>query len=826
MFKFLFVAAAMVFAIDATAQHRLSGVVLDADNEALTGATVEIAESKNLTVTDHRGRFQLSRLKEGSYTLQVRFIGFESVSQTVTIPSEGEVEIRMVESTTLTDEVIVYATRANENTPTTFSTVSRENIIKQNFGQDLPYVLNWTPSLVTTSDAGTGFGYTGLRIRGSDATAINVTINGIPYNDSESLGTFWVDIPDIASSSQNIQIQRGVGTSTNGAGAFGATINLQTTSRSDEAYATIVNSVGFLGASKDQNVEYNSRRHTIGFGTGLVNDHWIIDGRFSKIASDGFIDRATADLSSYYLSAGFYAGKTIVKAITFGGKERTYQAWYGVPESRLKGDEEAMLTTAMNEGWNDEQTENLLNADSRTFNPYTYKDQVDDYRQDHYQVHLSHAFNDSFTGNFSLHYTPGKGYYEEYKPDDEFEDYGLDPALIGSEVVTQSDLVRRRWLDNDFYGFTTAFSYEKEKLSLTFGGGANRYVGGHFGEIIWAEVSPVPTGYRYYNTSSDKKDLNVYAKANFPIVDKLNGFIDLQQRIITYEAIGGDDDGTTIAIDDNFQFFNPKAGVTYELTGKQQLYSSVSVAHREPVRSDFINAPQGKMPTSERLVNVEAGYRLQSSRLIFNGNVYLMRYKDQLIHTGMVNDVGSPIRSNVEESYRSGIELDGTVYLTDKWSLNANLTLSRNKIRDFTEVVYDYGVNWDEYNTVSRTYENTDIAFSPATIAGAILTYRPVQGVDLSLLSKYISRQYLDNTSNRSRSLDPYFVNDIRLSWIIKPSWVKEVTLSVLANNILDEEFESNGYTWGYLGGGDEYRENYYYPQAGRNFMIMLALRF
>jgi iron complex outermembrane receptor protein len=827
MFKTFFVTALLLLSLRVHAQDSsVFGIVRDAKSgNFLSGATVEVEGRKIFAIADDLGRFAIRKLNPGQYNLVIRFVGYARMVYPVSVPLSGEVDIRLEETAQLTDEILVYSTRATDELPTTFTNVSRQVIAKQNFGQDLPYLLNWTPSVVTTSDAGTGFGYTGLRIRGSDATSINVTINGIPYNDAESLGTFWVDVPDIASSSESIQIQRGVGTSTNGAGAFGATINLQTISRNDEPYATVTNSVGLLGDGiKD--LSYNSRRHTIGFGTGLMNDQWVIDGRFSRISSEGFIDRATAELGSYYLSAGFYSGNTMIKAMAFGGKERTYQAWYGVPESRLQNNEEAMLITAMNEGWNETQTLNLLNSGSRTFNPYTYKDQVDDYRQDHYQLHISERLNDQLTGNIAFHYTPGRGYYEEFKPKDSFFDYGLEPVLIGDSLVEESDIIRRRWLDNDFGGVTFSANLDKPRWDLTVGGGANRYTGKHFGEIIWSEVSVVPVEYRYYQSDSRKDDLNVYAKLNFTVSEKLFPFLDLQTRFINYSTQGLDNGGAILDIDEDFAFFNPKAGLVYQFSEADQLYASYSIANREPVRSDFVNAPTAAMPKSEKLHNLELGYRLQRKSLMMNGNFYFMDYKNQLIHTGKINDVGAPIRTNVDKSFRAGVEVETMIHVNEHFSINANAAYSRNRIRDFTEVLYDYGAEWDEFNLVERKLRNTEISFSPNLIAGAGLTYRISGGLEITALSKYVSRQYLDNTANRARSLDDYFVNDIRVIYSVKPNFVKEITLSLLANNILNEQYESNGYTWGYLGGGDEYRENYYFPQAGRSYLIMLAVRF
>lgn len=819
MYKVFLVAAVMLLSARVYAQEfSIAGSVRDAkNNQVLTGATLQLEGTNRATVSDAFGRFRFDRLAAGDYTLQVKFIGYSDQSQKVSVSSSSaEVTIALQESFVMTDEVVVSATRADEKTPATFTNVNREAIQKQNFGQDLPFLLNWTPSAVVTSDAGTGVGYTGIRIRGSDATRINVTVNGIPYNDAESLGTFWVDVPDIAASSQSIQVQRGVGTSTNGGGAFGATINLQTNTRNDDPYATLMSSAGSFGTF----------RNSLSFGTGLLNDHWVIDGRVSKINSDGFIDRATADLQSYYFSAGFYSGNTMIKAITFGGKERTYQAWYGVPQSRLQNDTEAMLMTASNEGWNEAQTNNLLTSNSRTFNPYTYKNQVDDYKQDHYQLHFSQRLADSFTANVSLHYTPGKGYYEEYRYNNKLADYGLSPVTIGDSTITSTDLIRRRWLKNDFYGFTYSLNYEKDKVNAILGGGWNRYDGDHYGQIIWSQVSPVPTEYQYYFNNGDKRDFNIYGKTTYSFTDKLNAYVDLQYRKVTYTATGIENKQNQVNVDVDFNFFNPKAGVTFAVSDNQVAYASYSIANREPVRDDFVDAPQGRTPKHENLKNLEAGYKIMGKNYMLKANYYLMDYRDQLVLTGQVNDVGASIRTNVDKSYRMGIELEGALKISERFSWNANVTLSRNKIKEFTEVYYDYGAGFDEYNEVSVTHRDTDISFSPNVIAGSGLNYKVFKNLEATLLTKYVGSQYLDNTSNSQRSIDAYVVNDLRFSYTVHPTFMKEIGLSLLINNILEEEYESNGYTWGYAGGGQQYRENYYYPQAGRNFMAMLTLKF
>lgn len=798
------------------AQFSISGTVSGASGP-LAGATVQTDRSNYFAITNDQGEFQLTNVNAGEYTLLIRFLGFKEKQERLMVDQSKTITIALEEDTRLTDEVTVYATRAAEKSPTTFTNVNKKELTKQNFGQDLPFVLNYTPSLVTTSDAGAGIGYTGLRIRGSDATRINVTINGIPYNDSESQGVFWVNIPDIATSTQSVQIQRGVGTSTNGPGAFGASINLQTNTKNEVPYVDVINSVG----------SFNTHRHTVGFGTGIINDHFSFDARASFINSDGFIDRASSDLKSYYASGGYYGENTIIKAIAFGGHEVTYQSWYGVPESRLNNDVAGMMSTAANEGWNAQQTDNLLNANSRTFNIYDYKDQVDNYTQDNFQLHFSHKASSSITANMSFHYTPGKGYYEEFKYDQALADYGLSDVIIGTETVTDTDLIRKRWLDNDFYGITYSVNYDKDRYSSVLGGAWNRYEGDHFGEITWAGVAlSAPKDFRYYDNKGEKKDFNVFWKSNYTITNKLVGYLDLQFRSVDYKSEGIDDDLTVFSVGENYNFFNPKIGLTYQLRGGSQLYSSYAIGQREPVRSDFINSASGVDPKPEVLNNIEAGWRLQRSKYSFNLNYYLMSYKDQLVLTGELNDVGASIRTNVDDSYRTGVELEGALRVSPKVTFGANVTFSENKIKNFTEVIYDYGVAYDEYNEIQNQLKDVDISFSPSVIAGSTLSYNPFNNFEASLLSKYVGEQFLDNTSNQNRKIEAYFVNDLRLTYSPSIKGLKDFSLSLLASNIFDEAYESNGYTWGFVGGGETVRQNYYYPQAGRNYLAMLSLKF
>ena len=798
-------------------QSLVRGIVRDAHTgEMLAGATIQVVNKETLSaISDNDGRFTLdvSGTVDAEIALTIRYVGYESQSITINKTKKTDLIIDLTPTTILTEAVMVRATRVQEKIPMTFSSLEKPLIRKQNFGQDMPFVLQFTPSVVSTSDAGTGIGYTGIRIRGSDATRINVTINGIPYNDSESQGVFWVDIPDIATSSQSIQIQRGIGTSGNGAGAFGATINLQTNNLNEKPYLELIQSAG----------SFNTLRTTVGAGTGKMKNNLSFDARFSKINSDGFIDRATADLASYYTSAGYYGDKTIIKAIFFGGWERTYQSWYGVPESRLRSNAQAMLETASTEGWNEEQTQNLLNSNPRTFNIYTYEDQVDDYDQHHTQLHFSRRFKPGLTGNLSLHYTRGKGFYEEFKDGEDAADYGISTTLPSSET----DLVRRRWLDNHFYGTTWSLQLDKGKVNSVFGGGWNFYDGDHYGEVIDAGTAQVfpELPYRYYFNNGKKYDLSVYWKTGYALTDKVYLFGDLQYRGIDYKGNGIESEQESVDFSNRYHFFNPKAGLTWEFRNNWQWYSSLAVASREPVRNDIIDALGASAPRPERLYDLEAGFRHRTSTVAFQANYYYMNYKDQLVLTGELNDVGANLRVNVPESFRTGIELDADARITSKLRWQANLTLSRNKIKKFEEVLYDYGDNFDGFNIVRNQYTNTDISFSPEVISGSQLSWKMAQPFEIAWLSKYVGEQFLDNTSNRSRKIDSYFLNDLRLTWTPTVKKLREVSLSLLAANVFNVAYESNGYTYGFLGGSTTYRQNFYYPQAGRNFLAMLTLR-
>ncbi|WP_428831834.1 TonB-dependent receptor [Flavobacterium yafengii] len=705
--------------------------------------SLKVPKSKNLT-------YYMS-----SVFLLASFISFSQVKDTTKVNQ--------------LDEVLVSAVRVTTKTPVSFSNLDKKEIKFRNLGQDIPILMNYLPSVVTTSDAGNGVGYTGIRVRGSDATRVNVTINGIPYNDSESHGTYWVNMPDFASSLESLQLQRGVGTSTNGAGAFGASLNMLTDNFAKESTGEISNSFG----------SFNTRKHTVKFSTGLMNDHFEIAGRLSALNSDGYVDRGASDLKSYFLQ-GTYVGKTtLIKALVFGGKEKTYQSWNGIDGETLNNDRTFNSAGA----FTDEQG-----------NARFYDNETDNYQQDHSQLHWNEKISENWSTNFALHYTKGKGFYENYKEDADLADYGLQP--VGAVVTT--DLIRQKWLDNDFYGTTFSANYKKDKLDVIFGGGWNKYEGSHFGKVIWARfASQSELGDRYYDDYAVKTDGTVFAKANYQITAQLSLFGDLQYRTVNYKANGVQ----ATVVDDTFNFFNPKTGFTYDINANNALYFSYARANREPNRTDY----EGGNVKPEKLNDFELGWRYVAEKIQFNSNVYYMAYKDQLILTGSLDDVGAPIRSNSEKSYRLGLEVDATIALTNQLIIRPNFTLSANKNTDLAVEGQDYGT--------------TDIAYSPSIIAGNILVYTPVENLHISWLQKFVGEQYMNNIELPEAKLADYFVNDLNVAYTFKPKTIfKEIVLTGLVNNFLDKKYVSNGYMY------DVYP--YYYPQAGINFLAGLTLKF
>ena len=800
------------------AQHQFAGFVNDKSNStALVGANVVLQGHQTLVAaTDAAGHFVFDDLPAGEYLITVSYVGYQEFQQTIRVPELDFLKITLTETPYLQDEVIVMATRAGKDAPLAYSEIKKEELEEINMGKDMPYLLEGMPSVVTTSDAGAGVGYTGIRIRGSDPTRVNVTLNGIPYNDSESQGVYWVDLPDIASSVESIQVQRGVGTSTNGAGAFGASINIQTTGLNEKAYATLDNAFG----------SFNTRKHTIAAGTGLINNAFTVDARLSKIYSDGYLDRAYADLNSYYLSLGYYGKTSLLKFNIFSGKEVTYQAWYGTPEARVRNDVQGMQDYIARNGLTPAEADNLLNS-GRTYNYYTYDNQVDNYRQTHYQLLYSQDITDKFMLNTALHYTHGEGYYEQYKADQNLSDYGFSGPVIGGIQVDTTDLIRRRWLNNDFYGLTFSGHYQPtSRLELTLGGAWNAYDGDHYGEIIWAEIAGnANIRDRYYDNNGYKTDFNLYLKGSYDITEPLSAFADIQYRAINYTLSGIDNDRLPVDGDYNYQFINPKAGLNYRLTPGTNLYLSYSVGNKEPVRTDFIDSPDGSLPVPETLHDIELGYKKTGTKLRLNLNFYYMYYQNQLVLTGELNDVGSPLRTNVASSYRTGLELEATYAIAPEWTVMGNATFSKNMINNFTEVIYDYGQNWDEYNVVRIDHGTTNISFSPEVIAGGTIRYQPTAGLAINWIHRYVGDQYLDNTSNNNRKIDGYYLSDLRVNYSFSALKMKSIGLNLAIYNLFNNLYEANGYTFGYRGGGAEVRENFYYPQAGINFMAGITLK-
>jgi iron complex outermembrane recepter protein len=694
------------------------------------------------------------------------------------------------------DEVLVKAIRVNATSPITHSNVSKEDLKKRNLGQDLPILLNFLPSVVTTSDAGAGIGYTGIRVRGVSAQSTNITINGIPYNDAESLGTFWVDLPDFSSSVESLQLQRGVGTSTNGSGAFGASINILTDAITETASAEISNTFG----------SYNTRKHNLKFSTGTLNKHFEVSGRLSQIKSDGYIDRATSNLKSYFIQGSYVDDNTLIKALVFGGQEITYQAWNGIDAETLKKD--------------------------RTFNPsglYTdaegnikfYENEVDNYKQDHYQLHWTERFNNNWSTNLGLSYTFGRGFFEQYKEDQDFTVYGLEEIIIGGETINTTDLIRRRWLDNDFYVVVANANYKDNDLEMSFGGSYSSYDGDHFGEIIWAQyASNSQIREQYYNSNGKKKDINIFSKATYKMNNRVSLYGDLQMRFVGYKTTGITSDRVNLLIDETYNFFNPKAGITYTLNDKSNLYFSYASANREPSRRDFKSNPNVK---PEQLNDFELGWRHVKDKFRINANAYYMLYNEQLVLTGAIDDVGTPIRDNSGDSYRLGLEIDAAFQISSKFAIQPNFTISSNKNKS----------TYSQIDGVLKNLGKTNIAFSPNCIAANTLVYQAMENLQVSFLSKYVGKQFMGNTDSEVSRLDSYFVNDLNITYeITTHSIFKSIVFLGLVNNIFNQRYVSNGYyftyddTWSVPGQTTTIEGAGYYPQATTNFLLGVMLKF
>lgn len=796
MEKMLAVITAIVMALSVPGfaqNHKVSIQVQDSKTRTpVVGATITGKQSMLGGQTRENGMLELRGLKAQPYVIQVSHLGYKTQTLTIDVGNTTLFKVRLQPTSYLTDEVFVQATRVQNNAASTYKNLSKADIEKNNLGQDLPYLLELTPGVIASSDAGAGVGYTNMRIRGSDNQRINVTINGIPYNDPESMGTFFVNMPDFASSVDNIQIQRGVGTSTNGAGAFGASVNIQTTQRRDSAYAELANSFG----------SYNTWKNTVSVGTGLINDKFSFDGRLSRIKSDGYIDRGSSNLKSFFLSGAWYGENSLLRANVFSGKEKTYQAWNGVPE--------ALLET------------------NRTFNEFDYENQTDNYTQTHYQLLYSNNISREWLINAALHYTRGQGYYEEYKEGEGFNDYGFKPIIIGDSTIDVTDLTRRRWLDNHFYGGTYSLEYTpNQQFNITVGGAYNRYLGNHFGEVIWARFASDHTqGDHYYDNDAKKQDFNIYTKANYRL-GEWDIFADLQYRTLHYSYQGKDRDQALLQQAVSLHFFNPKLGLTYNLPQGGNIYLSAAIANKEPIRDDYVESTPDSRPQPERLHDFELGYRKRSVNLSLNVNAYAMLYKDQLITTGRINDVGAAVRENVSKSYRAGLELDAAwqVFEDFTWSLAG--AFSQNKIRNYTYFIDENNADWEVISQKEVHIGKTNIAMSPDIVLANTLEYAPIKKGRIALINQYISRQYLDNTGDAAKSIDPYFLTHLRLNYGLSLPGVKDIQVSLRVNNIFSTLYESGGYTFSYYNPeGNLETYNYYFPQATANFMLGLTLKF
>ena len=718
-------------------------------------------------------------MKKGIYFLLL--ISFNVYSQQVIDTLQGTKQVL--------DEVIVQSVRVKYSSPISHSNISKSEMSSRNLGQDLPVLLNFLPSVVTTSDAGAGIGYTGIRIRGVSPQSTNITINGIPFNDPESHGTFWVNLPDFTSSIESLQVQRGVGTSTNGSGAFGASINILTDAISKNPYAQISNSIG----------SYNTLKHTVKFSTGQLNDSFELSGRLSKIDSDGYIDRAYSDLKSYFIQGTYNKGNTLIKALTFGGHEKTYQSWDGVSNDQL--------------------------LENRRQNPLTYENEIDNYKQDHYQLHWNQKLNEKWSTNLGLNYTYGRGYFEQYREADSVDTYG---GIVDSDtdqngnLTGTTDLIRRRWLDNNFYVLNASTNYNSSKLNLMFNTSYSTYSGDHFGEVIWARNFSKGSSIRdrYYNGNGKKTDFSLFAKGSLILNNAFEFYADFQLRNINYKTTGYTSDLVNMLLDESYSFFNPKFGLSYKLSSQSMVYGSYSRANREPSRSDFESNENIK---PEQLNDFEIGWRFRKDGLSLNINTYYMLYNEQLVLTGELDDVGSPIRTNSGSSYRMGIEAEARIKLSEFFLMNTNVTLSSNKnkqtLSKFDGKIVDFG--------------KTNISFSPDFIASNTIVFSPKDNLDISFLSKYVGKQYMGNIDADNSILDSYFVNDLNFNYKINPNKTfKEIIISGLINNILDKEYVSNGYyytyddTWSVPGQTKTMDGAGYYPQATRNFLIGITLKF
>jgi iron complex outermembrane recepter protein len=814
----IFIAACMlIMAISAFGQHTIKGRVTDQNGNALNGATITVQNTTLKQTTNSEGSFVLDNLSKNRYTLVCSFLGYETTIQQTVV--DKELVIKLNSKSYSINEITVTSLRATDKSPIAYTNIDKETLSKNNLGQDIPYMLSSTPSLVVSSDAGTGIGYTGFRIRGTDASRINVTINGIPYNDADEQGAYWVDLPDFTSSLESVQVQRGVGTSTNGAGAFGANINLQTDNFAQKASGEIDATIG----------SFNTQKATVKASSGLLNGHWAIDTRLSSVQSDGYIERGWVRMKSYFVQAGYYGEKTTIKFVTFGGTEHTYHAWDGVPKDSLNTHRNYNPCGFMGNDANG--------------NPLYYQNQTDNYTQTHYQLIGVHTFSPNLNITGALHYTRGDGYYEEYKKDQPLETYNLSPfKLNDTTTVTNSDLVRQKIMGNDFGGAVFSLNYQKDDLQLQLGGAANCYWGKHWGDVTWVKnyignIQPIT---EYYRSNVTKLDANIYLKGNYDITKQLNVYGDLQYRKVDYSLIGKNDqwDYAINAMQDlnvnkHFNFFNPKAGLFYRPDNNNEVFASLAVAHREPTRTNYTDGSATSWPTAETLYDTELGYKFHNQLLTVGANLYWMNYRNQLILTGKINDIGEMLTENIDKSYRAGIELIGSVNPCNWFRWDASVTVSRNRVINYSEYanIYDNNVDWNWIGQKQNVITNTPTAFSPELLGNSMITFSE-GNFEAGFQSQYVGKQYVDNSGSNDRSLSAYFINNLRLSYNLRLKGIRGVGLTILVNNLFNEQYSSNAYVWDsyyFINSNTptvRYNDLRYFPQAGRNILAAVSVKF
>jgi iron complex outermembrane receptor protein len=819
----------LVISISAFSQNNFCGRVVTNNSgkeEPLEFATIRLIGYENIAMpTNANGEFCFEKILNKNCQIEVACLGFNKKTISIQLPINGVLKIQLEQGTYEANEVIISATRASEKDAATYQIINKKELEQLNIGQDLPYIFQYAPSVVNTSDAGAGVGYTSLRIRGTDGTRINTTVNGIPVNDAESQGTFFVNFPDLASSAQSIQIQRGVGTSSNGSGAFGASINIQTLAMRDSAYSESNNTFG----------SFNTLKNSILFGTGLLSNHFTVNGRLSRIVSDGFIDRANSNLRSLYLDASYYGKKMSLHYVNFSGTEKTFQAWNGIPESKYNSQHTTQNsdTNLTNHFYNNlgylyhtpQDSVNLFSSNNRTYNYFTYPNQTDNYSQYNHQLHFTYNLSNNLFFNSTVHYTKGAGYFEEYKINSLLSDYGIKPLIINFDTISSTTLIRQKWLDNNFYGTSYALNYKTGRWQMILGGASNQYTGKHFTKIVWAEYAATTDNQMQYNYNSSLKNDNAfYFKNIFSIQESFTIYTDIQMRNINYVFDGFDLFQKPSRQNVNYNFFNPKVGLYKIIDKVSSIYASFSIANREPTREDFIASTPSSRPQSEQLQDLEIGYKFNNSILIFEATAFYMNYKNQLVLTGKVNDVGAYTRINTPKSNRTGIEVITDYKLNAKTKLFGNATLSMNKIKNFDEYIYGYFSNSDSIAVYKTTFENTDIAFSPKLIATCGFQIQLYKNIALFYAHKFVDSQFLDNTSNKSKMLPAYNTGDVKIMFSSEPKWSKKLNVMLVVNNIFNKMYASNGYTYSSKFNGALIKENFVYPQAGMNIMLCLNI--